>query len=452
MLERSSCLPPLPNQFANCKKNESRCRLGDLWLVEFAPIRLAALSRYMLGAVFGFVVSLPLSADPSREKTLADVQSKIDRVGGEVRDLQAEKNRALDQLQKLELQYGELANSLRSLKAEIRQQEQSLQDLRGKSAATQRNMHEQQQELEGLIKAIYAMGGDKEGLKVILNQRDPAVSSRMLVYYDYISKARVEKLNAVAESFRELRQLEAQKDTEAQLLQASLEKKQQESDAMQALKNQRETVLARIERDYAAKAGELERLVADEKKLQSLVASLQKTDDNAADESLPAPEPRNPESTSVQQRELPKQMPARPVSELASQPFSELRGQLPWPVQGALTARFGSRRYETTWDGVVISAREGADIRAVTGGKVVYADWLRGYGLMIIVDHGKGYMSLYAFNQSLHKNVGDHVRAGEVLASVGRSGGRVDAALYFGIRKNGRPVDPEQWCRKPTKG
>jgi septal ring factor EnvC (AmiA/AmiB activator) len=99
----------------------------------------------------------------------------------------------------------------------------------------------------------------------------------------------------------------------------------------------------------------------------------------------------------------------------------------------------------------VISAREGADIHAVAAGKVVYADWLRGYGLMLIVDHGKGYMSLYAFNQSLHKSVGAQVKAGETLASVGRSGGRSQAALYFGIRSNGRPVDPEHWCRKPAK-
>lgn len=452
MPDRSSCAPLVPSQSAARKQTEPQRRLGNLRFAKFRLIRFEALSRCILVAGLWVATSQPLSADPVRERDLVDVQSKIQQIGDEVRDLQAEKLRALDQLQKLERQYGELANSLRLLKAEIRQQEQALQELRAKSSATQRSMHEQQQELEGLIKAIYAMGGDQEGLKVILNQRDPALSSRMLVYYDYISKARLEKLNAVAESFRELRQLEAQKDTEAQLLQASLEKKQQESDAMQALKNQREALLVRIERDYSAKAGELERLLADEKKLQSLVASLQKTDDNAADESLPALDPRKSEPVSIRPREPSKPMPASPVSELASQPFSELRGQLPWPVQGAVTARFGSRRYETTWDGVVISAREGADIRAVTGGKVVYADWLRGYGLMIIVDHGKGYMSLYAFNQSLHKSVGDHVRAGEVLASVGRSGGRAEAALYFGIRKNGRPVDPEQWCRKPTKG
>lgn len=409
--------------------------------------------RCLLIVCMGIGGVLPALADPEKARALAEVQSKIQQVGGDVRSLQAEKARLLEQLQKLERQYGELANSLRAIKAEIKQQELALQEVRSKSAATQKDMRSQQKELEGLIKSVYAMGGDKEGLKVILNQRNPAVSSRMAVYYDYISKARLQKLQAMAEDFRILRQLEAQKDTETQLLQVSLDKKQQETEAMQALKSQRATLLARIEQDYSSKSDQLAGLIGDEKKLQALVASLQKTDDNAGHEAAvePPQQPEKREKPAVQP-EQPKKSEVNLVREPAGLSFAESQGQLPWPVQGAITERFGSRRYETSWDGVVISAREGADIHAVSSGRVVYADWLRGYGLMIIVDHGKGYMSLYAFNQNLHKNVGEHVRGGETLASVGRSGGRADAALYFGIRKKGRPVDPEQWCRKPAKG
>jgi len=411
-------------------------------------------ARYLLLVCIGGGWLLPTLADPGKTRSLADVQSQIQQVGGDVKSLEAEKSRLLEQLQKLERQYGELANSLRAIKSEIKQQELALQELRNKSAATQKDMRGQEKELEGLIKSAYAMGGDNEGLKVILNQRNPAVSSRMLVYYDYISKARLQKLQAMADDFKILRQLEAQKDTETQLLQMSLAKKQQETDAMQALKSQREMLLARIEQDYSSKSDQLAGLINDEKKLQALVASLQKTDDNGAHEPVAEPEPvlEKHEKRALQSESSKKKSEVNLVREPVGLSFAELQGQLPWPVQGAVTERFGSRRYETTWDGVVISAREGADIRAVTAGKVVYADWLRGYGLMIIVDHGKGYMSLYAFNQSLHKSVGEHVRAGETLASVGRSGGRADAALYFGIRKKGRPVDPAQWCRKPAKG
>jgi murein hydrolase activator len=406
----------------------------------------------LLLVVIGISPAWAVAADAdSRE--LAEVQSKIRRVGTDVRNLGAEKTAQLEQLKSLEKQYGELANALIAIKAEVKQQEQLLQDVRGKVSATQKDIKTQQHGLEGLIKSAYATG-DNDGLKVILNQRDPSLSGRMLVYQDYISKARLQKLQSIQEDLKTLRQLEAQKDTETQLLQIALDKKQRETDAMQTLKNQREKLLAEIDNDYSSKKDQLERLIHDEKKLEALVASIQKTDDNAPSDPPPATETNR---SAMQQPPRPEQEPAARQEKFStesspSKAFADLQGQLPWPVQGTIIARFGSRRFETSWDGAVIGAHEGADIHAVAAGRVVYADWLRGYGLMIIVDHGKGYMSLYAFNQSLHKNVGEQVRAGETLASVGRSGGRSEAALYFGIRKKGRPVDPEQWCGKPAKG
>jgi septal ring factor EnvC (AmiA/AmiB activator) len=128
--------------------------------------------------------------------------------------------------------------------------------------------------------------------------------------------------------------------------------------------------------------------------------------------------------------------------------FSTLKGKLPWPVRGRLAQRFGSSRAEGKWDGVLINANEGMEIKAVTRGKIVYAEWLRGYGLLTIIDHGQGYMTIYAFNQSLYKRMGDSVEAGDVIASVGQSGGRTQAGLYFGIRNKGVPVDPLEWCQK----
>lgn len=386
-------------------------------------------------------------------RDLAEVQAKIQRVGNDVKKLAVEKSGQIEELRRLEKQYGEQVNALNTIKAEINQQEQVLQAVRGKITARQKNLQAQRSSLEGLVKSAYAMG-DREGLDMLLNQRDPALSGRMLVYYDYISKARVQKLQAIEEDVKALKQLESQNDTEAQLLQVALEKKQQETEALQALKTQREKLLAKLSKDYAAKQEQLVSLIHDEKKLETLVASLQKTDDNAV-QSPPSEPVTEKKPVISEQRPSPGQSKKHeeyPKAVQTGKAFAELQGQLPWPVQGAIVERFGGRRFETTWDGTVIGAREGADIHAVAAGRVVYADWLRGYGLMIIVDHGKGYMSLYAFNQSLHKRVGDYVRAGETLASVGRSGGRSQAALYFGIRSRGRAVDPEKWCRKLGKG
>ena len=390
-------------------------------------------------------------ADTDKNRELNEVQAKIHQLGADMNALSADRAAQTEILKKLEKQYGEQANALNTLKTGIKQQEESLQELRNKISTTQKDMKTQQRGLEGLIKSAYAIG-DHEGLKVMLNQRDPGLPGRMLVYHDYVSKARQKKLQAIQEDFTALQQLEAQKDAENQLLQSALEKKQQETDKLQNLKNQREKLLAELDDSYASKQEQMTRLVHDEKKLEALVASLQKTDDNAVHEpSLAVEIPRKQEPEPQAESEPQKTQPKINAEYRPAKAFADQQGQLPWPVQGAITEHFGSRRFETTWDGAVISAREGADIRSVASGRVVYADWLRGYGLMLIVDHGGGYLSLYAFNQSLRKNVGEQVRAGETLASVGRSGGRSQAALYFGIRKKGRPVDPEQWCKRTAE-
>ena len=405
-------------------------------------------------ACAGVSSALWAEADVAKARELADVQTKIQKVGADVKRLAVEKAGQIDQLRKLEKQYGEQINALDNIKAEVQQQEHALRDVRDKITATEKDVQTQQRGLEGLVRAAHAMG-NKEGMDVLLNQSDPALSGRILVYYDYISKARLQMLQSIEENFKSLRQLESQKDTETQLLQVSLDKKQQETDELQRVKQQRETLVAQLSEDYADKQGQLVSLIHDEKKLESLVASLQKTDDNA--EHSPPPEPvvehKPPVSDAPHiQRIQSKPIENQPNSVQTGKAFVELQGQLPWPVQGGIVERFGSRRFETTWDGTVIGAREGSAIHVVAAGRVVYADWLRGYGLMIIVDHGRGYMSLYAFNQSLHKSVGEYVRTGDTVASVGRSGGRSSAALYFGIRQKGRAVDPEKWCRKPGKG
>lgn len=397
------------------------------------------------------IISPVLADAASSMRELADVQAKITQIGRDVKKLAAAKFDQIEQLRRLEKQYGDQVNAVNAVKAEIKQQEKVLQDVRGKITATQKNLSDQQRSLEGLIKSVYAMGG-KQGLDVLLNQRDPAVSGRMLIYYDYIRKARLQKLLSIEHDVNALKQLEAQKNTEAQLLQVALEKKRQEADALQALKVQRNKLLSQLKKDFAAKQEQLVSLIHDEKKLEAIVASLHKSDDSAAQIS----ESRAPVDE-VAVINKPKPRPEKPILRSkrlgqTGETFAQLRGKLPWPVPGAIVERFGGRRFETRWDGTVIGAREGAAIHAVADGQVVYADWLRGYGLMIIVDHGKGYMSLYAFNQSLHKSVGDFVRAGDIVASVGRSGGRSQAALYFGIRIKGRAVDPEKWCRKLGRG
>lgn len=408
---------------------------------------------WLLAVLFSSALRAQAETDDDNRQ-LSSVQARIRSVGAHVTSLVGEKNAQLEQLKRLEKQYGEQINALNAVKVEIRHKEQALQQIRNNLSSLQQNIFTQQQGLEGLIKSAHAMG-DRHRLTAILSQTDPALSGRMMIYYDYISKARLQKLESITQDLSEQHQLESQQQTEAELLQIDLNKRQQEVDALRSLREQRETLLAQIDHDYALQHGELTQLIRDEKKLTALVASLQKTDDNGPLVSVHKPDVQAP-STVEQPETAPSSHLARKLEPQAlaahsGKAFTELQGQLPWPVQGNINEHFGSRRFEITLDGTVIGAREGAEIKAVADGRVIYADWLRGYGLMIIVDHGKGFMSVYAYNQSLYKSVGQSVRAGESLATVGRSGGRSEPALYFGIRAHGRPVDPEHWCRKPAK-
>ncbi len=352
-----------------------------------------------------------------KKKQLTQLQSTIKQLDSDVKNLQEEKNKLLAQLQRQEKQYGRIVKVIRTLKADVERQKSALKTLVNQAAAIRDVIGRQKDELESQIKAAHAMGS-KERLKVIFNQQDAALSSRILVYFDYLNKSRLQKLHAVEENFRLLTRLENDQRQRTGALAVILGKRKLEQTELQKVRRAREKLLIEIEKQFSSKKSQLQRLKLSEKKLQQLILSLQYSSDDF------------------------------PFQEGPGKSFAQLKGRLPWPVKGKLIKKFASPRSETRWDGVLIKAREGLDIHAVTRGRVVYADWLRGYGLLTIIDHGKGYMTLYAFNQSLYKAEGDWVEAGDVIASVGKSGGRSQSALYFGIRKKGKPVNPVFWCRK----
>jgi len=356
-----------------------------------------------------------------KKEQLTQLQSTIKQVDSDVKVLQAKKNQLLMQLKRQEKQYGRIVKVVRTLAVDEERQKSALKAIVKQLAAIRKVIGRQKNELESQIKAAHAMGS-KERLKVIFNQQDAALSSRILVYFEYLNESRLQKLRAVEESFHLLTQLENDQRQRTEVLSVLLGKRQHEQTELQEVRRARQKLLVEIEKQFSSKKSQLQRLKLSEKKLQQLIFSLQRPSDDF------------------------------PFQESPGKPFAQLKGRLPWPVKGKLIKKFASPRSETRWDGVLIKAKEGLDIHAVTRGRVVYADWLRGYGLLTIIDHGKGYMTLYAFNQSLYKAEGDWVEAGDVIASVGKSGGRSQSALYFGIRKKGKPVNPVFWCRKGHNG
>lgn len=384
-----------------------------------------------------------------KSKQLDEVRSDIKAVQQNMERIRQEKDTLTAQLADIERRYGETVALLKVLQEQIDRNRQNLSKTQLEVQGYQDEVKRQSKELAGQIKSAYAMG-QKEKLRLILNQQDPALSSRMMVYYHYINAARLKKLADIEASLTHLSRLDKQKLEETELLEQNLEQKKTEQTALADVRKQRSAVLMQLGQDFSSNEQQLNRLQESENELMALIASLQNgRADDFAFETEPIQSAKHEEDSSTAKKDGPGEIKAD-FSKLNVN-FSTLKGQLPWPVKGRLAQKFGSPRSESLWDGVLIDAREGAEIHAVTRGEVVYAEWLRGYGLLTIIDHGKGYMSLYAFNQSLYKRVGEWVEAGEIIASVGQSGGRSQPGLYFGIRKQGKPVDPLEWCRKVSQ-
>ena len=381
--------------------------------------------------LLGALINHGHAEDLQNSNELNKVESDINEVKKDMQRLSEQKDTLQNLLADIEKHYGETAALLKTLQSQIEQKRQSLDKIRLDMQAYQNERDRLSKELAGQIRAAYAMG-QKEKLKLMLNQQDPALSSRMMVYFNYINKERLKKLADLEAAVQRLDQLDKQKQTETELLEQDLGRKKSEQAALDEARKQRNELLVQIGNDFSSSEQQLSQLQESENRLKSLMASLPITEEELAVDAEQAKE---------------FSLDGDDSSELKSD-FSTLKGKLPWPVSGRLAQKFGSPRSEGAWDGVLIDAREGMEIKAVTRGKVVYSEWLRGYGLLTIIDHGQGYMTLYAFNQSLYKRMGDLVEAGDVIASVGQSGGRSQAGLYFGIRKKGVPIDPLEWCRR----
>ena len=395
----------------------------------------------------------PASADQR-----ADAQRQLEAARQDVAELkklleklQQEKSGVQQQLKKTETEMGDLEGQVRELQRELKDSEQEIRRLDQEKKKLQSARTEQQRLIAIQARAAY-QSGRQEYVKLLLNQQNPEKFSRTLTYYDYLSQARLEQLAAFNETLRQLANVEIDiANQQNQLLeqQSALEGRREQ---LAAARKERQVALAKLNKEFSARD---QKLKAREQERAELAQVLKTIEQALARQAREAEAAR-------QQALLAEQEQARKPSQTSANgplvsagatvggPFAQARGKLPWPVNGRLIARFGTPRggdARTTWDGVLIGAAAGSQVRAVHGGRVVFADWLRGAGLLVILDHGNGYLSLYGHNQSLLKNAGDVVDAGEAIATVGSSGGQDDSALYFAIRQQGRATDPAQWCR-----
>ncbi len=357
------------------------------------------------------------TAEEQRAK-LEALRTRIEGLRAQMNTRTGEKTALARQLQESEQAIGRLARRMRALDGRLSDQQRRLEELRAQRAVQTQALAGHREVLARQVRAAYAMGR-QERIKLLLNQQDPATVGRMMVYYDYLSRARARKIESLREQVQRLAATEREIHAEEQKLVRLRDEQASQLLAMQTSQDQRRDVVAKLTAELQDQGRQLARLQSDERELNALIRGLEQA---LAD---------------------------IPVEHRQQIQFAGLRGRLPWPASGRIVRRFGTPRLGgLLWDGVMISAPEGREVRAVHHGRVAFADWLRGLGLLMIVDHGDGYMTLYGHNQSLFKEVGDWVEADEAIALVGSSGGRERAGVYFGIRFKGRPVDPTKWCRR----
>ncbi|PYY89725.1 peptidase M23 [Pseudomonas sp. TKO26] len=379
--------------------------------------------------------------------------------------LQEEKSGVQKELRGTETEMGKLEKQVEALQKELKKSEAELQRLDEEKKKLQSARTEQQRLIAIQARAAY-QNGRQEYLKLLLNQQNPEKFARTLTYYDYLSQARLEQLKNFNETLRQLANVE--KDIslqQAQLLvqKSSLDTQREELDKV---RKERQLALAKLNDDVKARDDKLKAREQDHADLAKVLKTIEETLARQAREAEEARQKAliaQQEAEKKRLREAQTEASDAPRKPARSSPgalvssagpsfggaFAAARGKLPWPVDGRLLARFGETRGDDSrskWDGVMISAAAGSQVHAVHGGRVVFADWLRGAGLLVILDHGNGYLSLYGHNQTLLKEAGDVVKAGESISTVGNSGGQDTPALYFAIRQQGRPSDPAQWC------
>ncbi|VAX05618.1 Murein hydrolase activator EnvC [hydrothermal vent metagenome] len=368
-----------------------------------------------------------IQAAPSASTSLDTGEEELKQIRGRINALQNELKSAKDQqtdlnnkLQVIERNIGLLARRMRVLGGTLERQQGRLTQLHKKRLQQQQELEVHSSALSRQIRASYAMGR-QDRIKILLNQQNPATVSRVMTYYDYFNRARAEQLTLLKQLMVEIQETEAEATQETARLKKLQSHELQQQDLLKQARQTRYKVIKSLAAEISLKGAELGGLKKDEQQLQSLMQRLQQ------------------ELVSV------------PTENVVAKPFKALKGRLPWPSKGLLTTRFGTPKGAgLTWDGVVIAGQEGQEVKAVHHGRVAFADWLRGFGLLLIIDHGDGYMTLYGHNQSLFKETGDWVAPGDIVALVGSSGGRPKAGVYFSIRKQGKPVNPKFWCKKPN--
>lgn len=366
-------------------------------------------------------------AQADEKAEMAKLQKEIEALQQELKKVQGTRSSLQKDLEKSEQEINKLQQKADDINKELKQQNNELNQLKNERSQLEQAKKKQQDEIAEQMRAAQKLGEQSE-IKVLLNQESPDQLSRIMKYHSYFMEAHNRKMQGFMETIARIDALtpEIEKKTlELGAMQAQLDEQRQQ---LKSRQNERQQALAKVNSQFKDKNQQLKQLSEDRRRLQALLERVTQKVATSGAVNSPAYVP----------------LPA------GGEKFSQRKGRLPWPTQGSLIHRFGSARIagQINWSGAYIAAPLGNQVVAVHHGRVVFADYFGGHGLLVIVDHGEGYLSLYAHNQRLLKKAGEPVRAGEAIASVGNSGGQSSTGLYFEIRHQGRPIDPGAWLAR----
>lgn len=370
----------------------------------------------------------PLQAAPKKppQKDLSELRQRIDKLKREIDSAEENKADVLDDLKQSEQAISQINRGLHELAQDRKDASQTLNEAQQQSKQARARIQAQQALLSKLLYQQYT-NGSQDTMRLVLNLQNPNTIARQVEYYGYLSRSRASLITSLRQDLVKAEAAEdVVKEKHVELVQ--IEARQvSEKRALQTEANTRKRTLSKLERQIGARRKQVVQLERDEKRLTRLVERLARA-------VAPAKKTRKPGDRASS----------------ASSDFTKLKGHLKLPVAGELSNSFGSRRSDTgtTWKGLFIRASSGSPVKVLGPGQVVFADWLRGFGNLIIVDHGDGYMSLYGNNETLLKQEGDTVAAGDNIANVGNSGGNPESGLYFEVRYQSRAIDPLQWVGK----
>ena len=343
------------------------------------------------------------------EKEISNYKETLDSTQGQKSEIEAT-------LERNEQGINKLINEIDTIEKELDTTNDKVSSLTEKQKELLTVKSEQQYYIEQQVRAAYEIGS-QEYLKVLLNQEDPNEIARMLTYYDYFNQARSRQIESYNLTLLDLDRVTQELAEETVVLESQRRALGAQQKSLTSVQKEKQMTLKALISQISTTGSALLKLEQDRGRLEQLLDKLEESLAN-----LDAPR--------------------------SAQPFAGMQGKLLLPVEGRISHRFGNQRNQgkLRWHGIFINAAEGESVYAVHYGRVVFSDWLRGFGLLMIISHGEGYMSLYGHNQALFRETGDWVSAGEVIAAVGDSGGQDKTGLYFEIRIDGKPNNPQNWC------